>query len=108
MRVYSAPILASVSQIRHMLEMNGIECEIRGEFRSGGAGEIPATEAWPELWVIDPAQAAEAIAIVEDALKEAGGGDTGTPWRCVTCGESVEAQFATCWNCGQAAPDDAD
>ena len=103
MRVFSAPVLASVSQIRHLLEMNDIECEIRGEYRSGGAGEIPATEAWPELWVLDPSRADDAARIVEEALK--GGDDKGNPWHCSSCGETVEAQFAACWNCGTAAPD---
>ncbi len=105
MRVYSAPILASVSQIRHLLEMNDIECEIRGEYRSGGAGEIPTTEAWPELWILDPARAEEAARIIEDALKS--DGPSGEPWRCAACGETVEAQFAACWSCGATAPDPA-
>jgi hypothetical protein len=103
MRVYSAPILASVSQIRHLLELNDIECEIRGEYRSGGAGEIPTTEAWPELWILDPGRAEDAHRIINDALKDTA--PPGTPWKCRDCGESVEAQFAACWNCGATAPD---
>ncbi|MCE2543243.1 MAG: DUF2007 domain-containing protein, partial [Acidobacteria bacterium] len=51
MRIYSAPVLAQVAHMRQVLEMEGIECRIQGEFRSGAAGEIPPTEAWPELWV---------------------------------------------------------
>ena len=46
MRIYSAPVLAQVAHIKHILEMHGIECRIQGEYRSGAAGEIPPTEAW--------------------------------------------------------------
>lgn len=103
MRVYSAPVLASVSQMRHLLEMNGIECEIRGEYRGGGAGEIPPTEAWPELWILDPSRAEEAVRVIEDAMKDPGDPD-GTPWQCAGCGETVDPHFGACWNCGAPAP----
>ena len=31
MRIYSAPVLAQVAQMKQVLEMNGIECHIQGE-----------------------------------------------------------------------------
>ena len=44
MRIYSAPVLAQVTHIKHVLEMHDIECHIQGEYRSGAAGELPPTE----------------------------------------------------------------
>ena len=35
MRIYSAPVLAPVANVKHLLEMHGIECRIEGEHRSG-------------------------------------------------------------------------
>jgi len=26
-------------------------------------------------------------------------------WCCTSCGETLEGQFTTCWNCGSARPD---
>ena len=49
MRIYSAPVLAQVMHIKHVLEMHDIACHIQGEYRSGAAGELPLTETWPDL-----------------------------------------------------------
>ena len=102
MRVYSAPVLAQVANFKHILEMHGIECRIQGEFRSGAAGELPPTEAWPELWVDDPARLAEAQRLVDEALQSA---DTPQPgWTCRRCREVNEGQFGACWSCGTDCP----
>jgi hypothetical protein len=58
--VYSGPMLAMVTQLQHVLELNGIESEVRGEYRGTALGDIPVTEAWPELWSLDRSQEAEA------------------------------------------------
>ncbi|MCY4078240.1 MAG: DUF2007 domain-containing protein [Acidobacteria bacterium] len=104
MRVYSAPILAQVAHVRHVLEAHGIECRIQGEYRSGAVGEIPPSEAWPELWVVDPADAVEAQRLVDEAIQ---GAETDAPgWTCSRCGEPNEGQFSACWKCGTDRPDD--
>ena len=106
MRVYSAPVLAQVANVKHILEMHGIECRIQGEYRAGAAGELPPTEAWPELWVDDPAQLAEAQRLVDEAIRSA---DTPQPgWTCPRCREINEGQFGACWNCGTDCPDGPD
>ena len=68
MRIYSAPVLAQVTHMKHVLKMHDIECHIQGEYRSGAAGEIPPTETWPELWVVDPSNVEEAKRLVDEAL----------------------------------------
>ena len=74
MRIYSAPVLAQVMHIKHVLEMHDIACHIQGEYRSGAAGELPLTETWPELWVVDPSNVEEAKRLVAEALAPAGPG----------------------------------
>ena len=36
MRVYSAPVLAQVTHIKHVLETHGIECHLQGEYQRRG------------------------------------------------------------------------
>ena len=106
MRIYSAPVLAQVAHMRQVLEMQGIECRIQGEYRSGAAGEIPLAEAWPELWVIDPAQVEEARRVVDEALQPPGPAQP--DWTCPRCREVNEGQFGACWSCGTGVPADPD
>ena len=72
MRIYSAPVLAQVTHIKHVLEMHDIACYIQGEYRSGAAGALPPTETWPELWVVDLSNVEEAKRLVAEALAPAG------------------------------------
>jgi hypothetical protein len=97
-RVYSGPILAMAAHLKAVLAMSGIESEVRGEYRGGALGEVPVTEAWPELWVLDAARSQDARRLVEEALEP---GQPDQPQReCPQCHEMVEAQFSACWNCG--------
>ena len=66
MRIYSAPVLAQVMHIKHVLEMHDIACHIQGEYRSGAAGELPLTETWAELWVVDPSNVEKAKRLVAE------------------------------------------
>ena len=97
-RVYSGPVLAVATHLKHVLDMNGIECEVRGEYLAAGVGEIPVIEAWPELWVLDKANGENAARLVREALEE--GESEQASWECQNCQEVVEGQFAVCWNCG--------
>ena len=99
-RVFSGPVLAVVTHLKHVLEMNGIEAEVRGEYRAGAVGEIPLPDAWPELCVLNPDDRERAKGLVADAL---GPATSELPeWRCPDCNETVEGQFGQCWNCGAA------
>ena len=103
MRVYSAPVLAQVTHIKHVLEMHGIECRIQGEYRSGATGELPPGETWAELWVVDPSNLEEAQRLVDEALEPA---DSAQPeWKCPRCKEVIDGQFGECWNCGASCPE---
>jgi len=96
-RVYSNIDLAMVYPIKHMLELNEIECEIRNEKLSAVGGGIPPIECWVELWVPEE-QHDQAKQFVDEALaKEENGGES---WVCAKCGEESEGQFTECWKCG--------
>lgn len=87
-----------VGYLGSVLESYGIRCLRKNEYLGGGIGELPVTECWPELWVIDDGQYEYARDIIDTAMSDDKG--TLTDWRCSRCGEMVEGQFGVCWNCG--------
>lgn len=98
-RIYSAPVLVIVENIKNVLMLNGIESTITNQYLSAGTGELPPIETWPQLWVAEQ-DVDRALAIIE-----AGDDEDGTSkemWICSGCKEEVEEQFSECWNCGTA------
>jgi len=96
-RIYSAPMLAMVENVKNVLEQDGIECIVSNEYLSAGVGELPPIETWPQLWVTEM-DAERASKIIEAAEKNTG--DSQETWACPKCHEEIEAQFSECWNCG--------
>jgi len=93
-RIQSSLNSTEIHNLKNVLESYGIACEVRGEFRRSAMGEIPITDSFVELWVIDDDQEEAARRILADAQT--------TPvglWTCSSCGEAVEEQFDQCWNC---------
>ena len=76
----------------------GIETVVVNEFASGGAGDLPAFDTWPELWIEDEVKMIKAQAIVEEILTVT---ETDA-WFCRGCQERNDASFQICWNCGRA------
>lgn len=99
--LYSAPNTMLVGHVRNLLDVAGIDCELRNTFLGSGAGELPPTEAWPELWV-DEQDFAVAKKVVDEFLHTPA--VTPPEWICPNCGEHVEGQFSACWNCGADRP----
>lgn len=97
-RVYSSLDRFMVEQLRGALESRGIACMVKNEFLGGAAGELPPTECWPEVWVLEDTDLQAAKRVVSDML--AAREVAAAPWRCPHCGESLEGQFGVCWNCG--------
>ena len=50
-RVFIASGLSEAQLVRQMLETAGVPVRVLNGHASGGLGELPATETWPELWV---------------------------------------------------------
>ncbi len=82
----------------NLLTVAGIPCELHNRYLNGALGEIPADQCAPELWLVDERDEALARKIIAAAISGPPAG--GTPWRCTRCGETLEAQFTECWQCG--------
>ena len=85
--------------IRGYLESQGVNTVVRGEFLTGGIGELPADLC--KVWVMDDRDFARA----DDLLRQFLQGDAARThaqehWCCANCGENLEGQFTACWNCG--------
>ena len=89
--------------VKGILESNGIESMIKNERGSASAGvgyPVPFMSslayAWPEVWVRDE-DCATALQILAEVKERQP--NSGVPWTCRQCGESVDAELAACWNC---------
>ncbi|RME35572.1 MAG: DUF2007 domain-containing protein [Gammaproteobacteria bacterium] len=100
-RVFSDPSGVRLDYLAALLRDHGIACLLRNQLLGGGAGELPPTEIWPELWVLEDGDAPRAGALIEQALTVTGPG----PWTCPACGERVDEGFGQCWSCGKERPE---
>jgi thiamine monophosphate kinase len=98
--LFSSLNLVEVHHLKNLLQSAGIRCRIRNEDLVRLAGEIPFTECALQLVLEREADRAEAEAIVVEFLRPQP--RASAPWRCGSCGESIEGQFTACWNCGGA------
>ena len=97
-RVYSEHSPLFIYHLKDLLEEKGIAAIIKNEFLGGGAGELPPTEVWPELWVVENRDDDAAKKIVLNFIESTK--SLSRDWVCAVCGENVEGQFKVCWNCG--------
>ena len=97
-RVFVSQHLFEVEMRKERLEQAGISCTIKNQRSSGLAGEIPFTEVFPELWVIQDEDAYRARQVLDEELitQPSNSG----AWVCTGCGEQHERQFSECWRCG--------
>lgn len=100
--LYSSLNLHEVHHLKNLLEVEGIRCRITNELLSRLAGEIPFTECAPQLWLLNEGDLDRARQVVRDFGRSAAAAPT---WQCPDCGESLEGQFSTCWQCGALRPD---
>lgn len=97
-RIYSEPNPLFIHQIKDLLAEKGIVTIIKNEFLSGGVGELPPTEVWPELWIVDKEDKVPAERIVDEFLQSTKSSPQN--WTCKNCGQEIEGQFNICWSCG--------
>lgn len=101
-KVYSTDDRVAAGHVQSILEQQGIRCLMKNQSLSGAIGELPPIECWPELWIIDDKDLDRARELIDAFIPPLE--KTHADWRCV-CGELIEGQFQTCWNCGGPAPD---
>jgi rubrerythrin len=105
-KIYEHIEYARVGHFQTILEEAGIPTLVKNLDASVGAGEIPFTEVFPELWVVEDADYDRALALLESYQPPAPG--LLDDWVCQKCGEAVEKEFGECWNCGTLRPEYAD
>jgi hypothetical protein len=102
-RVYLARDPQEAHLLVGLLKSHGIEAVVQGEELWGVRGELPfGASSAPSLWVAEE-DALKAREIVLSAPRQVEPG--GKPWTCAKCGERLEAQFTSCWNCGAGRPE---
>lgn len=90
---------ANIEMLKGLLEEAEIRCMIRNEYLSSAMGEVPFLESSPELWILKDEDLLRASAIVENWRTTRV--NVGEPWTCAHCGENIEGQFTSCWQCGE-------
>jgi hypothetical protein len=95
-RVWSGGSLPDTTHFKNLLEQSGIACVIKNRELGGGLGDLPVFDCAPELWVLDDGHVARAETLIRDSVQPAA---RGAAWRCSTCGEDNEPQFAACFRC---------
>ena len=101
-KVYSAPHALVLANLRNALLVEGIESEVRTPFLGAARGDLPFTECWSELWVLDDALAERAESVIRRVLQPSNQEEPPS-WKCPSCGEELEGQFSACWQCGAGA-----
>ena len=97
--VYTALHATEAHLIRGYLESHGVSAVVRGEYLSGGVGELPADLC--KVCVLNDREFARADELVRQFLQGSGArAHAHEHWRCAGCGEALEGQFTACWNCG--------
>ena len=99
-KVFSAKDPLMVGHLKNVLATYGIRCITKKVDLISAAGEIPPTECWPELWVIDDEKTLKAKAVLKKTLAPLA--SVKKPWRCTECNEEIEGQFTECWKCGRS------
>jgi len=98
-RLYRASSLPDAHILRGLLEQSGIEVRVFNENAQSGVGQLPVSEAQPELWLVDERDLDRAQTLLREF--ESAPQVTGSV-RCSQCAEDNPANFQVCWNCGAA------
>jgi len=81
--------------LKERLAQEGIACVLRNTALGTALGEIPLTECFPELWLLDAETWPKAKNLLRQWLAETAG-DT---WTCPACGAVVDPPLEACWRC---------
>jgi hypothetical protein len=85
---------ANIEMLKGLLEEDEIRCMIRNEYLSS----VPFLETSPELWILNDADYLRAKAMLDTWRTTRI--EVTDSWACSDCGETIEGQFTSCWQCG--------
>ena len=97
-RIYKAANLPQAYLLAGLLRHAGIAIRVFNENAQGGLGEIPFSEAYPEVWIENATDFDKAKAVI--AHFESAPVETGSVF-CHACKEENPANFELCWKCGE-------
>ncbi|WP_053982147.1 DUF2007 domain-containing protein [Marinagarivorans algicola] len=95
--VYTHQNAILVQNAKNMLVNEGVPVVLKNEHLAGGMGELSAIDGWLELWLLEAADEARAMAVLQ-CLDEP---QVRTDWQCTYCRETNYPSFGLCWNCQQ-------
>ena len=98
-RLCRASSLPDAHILRAVLQQAGIDAHVFNENAQGGVGQLPATDAYPEIWLDDEADFARAESVIAEF--ERAPTNVGVV-RCGSCREENPGNFEVCWSCGAA------
>lgn len=96
-KAYTAANLQDAHILLGLLEVQGIEARILNASAQGGLGEIPFSQAYPEIWLHHVRDVERASAVIR-AFEQPSPRHADV--RCAGCGEENPGSFDICWNCG--------
>jgi len=99
-RVFTANLMSADQEIvKSLLDEAKIPCMVRNGELSMALSELTPSDSSPEVWILNDEDYARAREIVEALLKAKV--EPHEAWTCTNCGEEIEGQFTSCWNCGR-------
>ena len=106
MKLYVAANAVNAHMLKQLLEQEGIGAVVRGDdFVPLQGGNLFRMETRPSVWVFDDERLARAKELAQEfGRRPSSTGQATSVWAC-SCGETVEAQFTECWNCGCSKPE---
>ena len=98
-RVYTATTLPEAHLILQQLESVSINARVFNENAHGAIGELPVTDTWPDVWIVQNHQFRAALAVID--RYEASSEDE---LLCNSCGQISPGRFEVCWQCRAVLP----
>lgn len=105
-KLYAARDTLEAGHIRLWLGQHDMDSTVLGEHLSAARGELPLTvDTLPAVWV-DDHDSARAMVLMKNYFEQKQNHANLPSWQCSACGENIEGQFDTCWNCEATRPAD--
>ena len=93
--------LHRVGHCKSVLDSHEIPSMIKNLGASSVMGEVPFSEVFPELWVVNDEDYDRAMEVLQDYLNEEEDSvhKPSPDWVCPKCESEVPGNFGNCWNC---------
>jgi len=99
-KIYDARDRLDAQMCADYLEDRGVRTHVQGGFLQGAVGEVPPDYRM-SVHVVHDRDEGLAHELLAEYLQPVP--EDARAWRCPRCGETIEAQFDICWNCGASS-----